>query len=151
MHESIQIEQATVRLSLIFRDRKNLKDREDAWLKIEHMAAVNSSKSASILSAVVSHRILSQQSITTLIIGLELQPDREMVVDIEEDDVEMMTASPVAGEEEDSLAKDISQFEDRLAPSRFRRKSVLPVDADVMTELSRHKSLEDLISSKEKT
>jgi hypothetical protein len=33
---------------------------------------------------------------------------------------------------------------------RFRRKSVLPVDADVMTELSRHKSLEDLLSSKEK-
>jgi serine/threonine-protein phosphatase 2A regulatory subunit B' len=31
---------------------------------------------------------------------------------------------------------------------RFRRKSVLPVDADVMSELSRHKSLEDIIASK---
>ena len=36
--------------------------------------------------------------------------------------------------------------EERPAPSRFRRKSVLPVDANVLTELARHKSLEDIIS-----
>ncbi len=71
------------------------------------------------------------------------------------------------GEEEDFLTKELvsfiqfidiheqSQFQDKAAMvgndgGRFRRKSVLPVDADVMTELSRHKSLEDLLSSKEK-
>ncbi len=32
------------------------------------------------------------------------------------------------------------------AAQRFRRKSVLPVDEQVMTELQRHKSLEDLIN-----
>jgi len=38
------------------------------------------------------------------------------------------------------------QFEDRPAPQRFRRKSVLPVDEQVLSELSRHKSLENLMS-----
>ena len=66
-----------------------------------------------------------------------------------------MSRSPGAMEEDDSLNKELvwhsnqAQFEERPQPSRFRRKSVLPVDAEVMTELSRHKSLEDLISSKE--
>ena len=31
---------------------------------------------------------------------------------------------------------------------RFRRKSVLPVDATVLTELARHKSLEDILQKK---
>ena len=34
------------------------------------------------------------------------------------------------------------------AQPRFRRKSVLPVDETVLNELSRHKSLEELLKSK---
>lgn len=48
--------------------------------------------------------------------------------------------------EEDTLTRELKQFEERPQPQRFRRKSVLPVDETVQSELSRHKSLEDLIS-----
>jgi serine/threonine-protein phosphatase 2A regulatory subunit B' len=72
-----------------------------------------------------------------------------------EDMMDEDTRSPNEMEEDDGLNKELvimtnkQQFEERPQPSRFRRKSVLPVDADVMSELSRHKSLEDLIASKE--
>jgi len=41
------------------------------------------------------------------------------------------------------------QEQDQGAEQRFRRKSVLPVDAKVLNELSRHKSLEDIITKNE--
>ncbi|KAI8611590.1 hypothetical protein BC830DRAFT_1171754 [Chytriomyces sp. MP71] len=41
-----------------------------------------------------------------------------------------------------------AHFEDRPTPQRVRRKSVLPVDENVLSELARHKSLEDVLSKK---
>ncbi len=35
------------------------------------------------------------------------------------------------------------------APQRFRRKSVLPVDAQVFNEPSRHKSLDEIVNKTE--
>lgn len=40
------------------------------------------------------------------------------------------------------------QFQAPQQGGRFRRKSVLPVDESVLTELARHKSLEELLKSK---
>ncbi|KAJ3370865.1 Serine/threonine-protein phosphatase 2A 56 kDa regulatory subunit gamma isoform [Kappamyces sp. JEL0680] len=126
-------------------ERKKQKDREDAWQKIEAMASMNASKSnqdSSIARAITT----KQRSIT---MPVEVSAAMDIDQDDVDDDVDMPN-SPGATEEHDSLTKELAHFEEKPAPSRFRRKSVLPVDADVMSELSRHKSLEDLIASKEK-
>ncbi|KAJ2993065.1 hypothetical protein HDV02_002656 [Globomyces sp. JEL0801] len=120
-------------------ERKKLKDREDAWLKIEQLAADNSSKR--VTTVPVRAPTLTQK------LALNTTP-KDVAMDIDVDQDEEMVDSPSGLEEDDSLTKELQQFEERPQPQRFRRKSVLPVDADVMTELSRHKSLEDLIASK---
>jgi hypothetical protein len=45
----------------------------------------------------------------------------------------------------DKKKREFASKED--AAARFRRKSALPLDESVLTELSRHKSLEDVLSS----
>jgi len=47
----------------------------------------------------------------------------------------------------DILAQELQQFHENPEPPILRRKSVLPVDETVLTELSRHKSFEDLINN----
>ncbi|KAJ1344474.1 hypothetical protein BSLG_001034 [Batrachochytrium salamandrivorans] len=66
----------------------------------------------------------------------------------EQADVIMEDGTGNEAAEDDILSKDLQQFEERPQPQRFRRKSVLPVDETVLSELSRHKSLEDLIKNK---
>jgi hypothetical protein len=55
------------------------------------------------------------------------------------------------GESLDILQKDMEQFDNPAAAQRFRRKSVLPVDETVLSELSRHRSLEEVVTQKSET
>jgi serine/threonine-protein phosphatase 2A regulatory subunit B' len=48
----------------------------------------------------------------------------------------------------DILQKDMEEFDNSGNAQRFRRKSVLPVDETVLSELSRHRSLEEVITQK---
>jgi serine/threonine-protein phosphatase 2A regulatory subunit B' len=69
----------------------------------------------------------------------------DTAMDIDNED-RGMTAEPG---DEDDMTKDLEKFDERPQQQpRFRRKSVLPVDETVLNELSRHKSLEEILKSK---
>jgi serine/threonine-protein phosphatase 2A regulatory subunit B' len=120
-------------------ERKKQQTREEAWQKIEEMA----SRTKPEHDPTPRLQLLTKDK--TLNGSPMMVEDPEFFEDEDEDDE--MQHSPT--EDKDSLSTQLSHFEGKeQVPSRFRRKSVLPVDADVVSELSRHKSLEDLIRSK---
>eukprot|EP00842_Homolaphlyctis_polyrhiza_P004397 jgi/Hompol1/4959/HPOL_001891-RA len=121
-------------------ERKKQKDREDMWARIESDASANSQKLAS--TGAVTHAIAAR----TVPSSYTFSPTSAIAADT----ADALMDDPVRAEpvEDDTLTKDLQQFEERPQPARFRRKSVLPVDETVLSELSRHKSLEDLIKSK---
>ncbi|KAH6582580.1 hypothetical protein BASA61_008480 [Batrachochytrium salamandrivorans] len=121
-------------------ERKKQKDREDVWARIEAHASSNASKSTTLMSA---HTIPSQVQSPSY---ASLSP--VLATATEQADVIMEDGTGNEAAEDDILSKDLQQFEERPQPQRFRRKSVLPVDETVLSELSRHKSLEDLIKNK---
>ncbi|KAI8801527.1 phosphatase 2A regulatory B subunit-domain-containing protein [Cladochytrium replicatum] len=119
-------------------ERKKQKEREDVWSKIDKMAQQNVSKGGSGQGGV---RVAGPTAVP--------QPALLPVATAQEP-YELSSEETPKSEaaEEDMLTNELKQFEDRPTPQRFRRKSVLPVDETVLSELSRHKSLEDLIASK---
>ncbi|KAI9355737.1 phosphatase 2A regulatory B subunit-domain-containing protein [Zopfochytrium polystomum] len=113
-------------------ERKRQKDREEMWSKLESMASSNAAKLPSAGVGLVPRApAASSFSPRTPVMGQQV--DQAVADDAGEDDIP---------------AQELAHFEGRPAPQRFRRKSVLPVDEQVLTELSRHKSLEDLLSKK---
>ncbi len=113
-------------------EKQRLKEREEAWAKINELASANASKIPSL-----------RANIAILKSPVSKMSDAEV-------------ASPTAEmndfdkEADDTLPTELhKEFDDKPQAGghqRFRRKSVLPVDANVLTELSRHKSLEDIIN-----
>lgn len=118
-------------------ERKKQKDREEAWIKVEQMAAANSKNSSASSHASGGYSISGAKSIIPRQ-TMNMDPIENAIDDVMKGD----------GDDDTTLLKEMKQFEDRPAPQRFRRKSVLPVDEQVLSELSRHKSLEDLIKKK---
>ncbi|KAJ3333699.1 Serine/threonine-protein phosphatase 2A 56 kDa regulatory subunit delta isoform [Blyttiomyces sp. JEL0837] len=118
-------------------ERKKQKDREEMWTKIETMAASNASKLPTALAA--RPAVARVPSVAPYV-------PQQATAEPQDAAVEESGKGDVA--EDDILTKELTQFEDRPTPQRFRRKSVLPVDEQVLSELSRHKSLEDLLSKK---
>lgn len=110
-------------------ERKKQKDREEAWIKLEERAQQNAARTP------ISPQL---QVVTKDPKPVKTEPSEMSPV---------AATSPDAPSEGADAAKDM-QFEggDRPTPPRFRRKSVLPVDEQVLTELSRHKSLEDVLN-----
>ncbi|RKP20961.1 B56-domain-containing protein [Rozella allomycis CSF55] len=103
-------------------EKKKQKDRDEVWSRIESMAAANASRLAK---------------------GVPTQSTpSEYIKQFEQGNAEENKSSAVDENEAfDVIVKDM----EKPSPSRFRRKSVLPVDEQVLTELSRHKSLEDVL------
>lgn len=107
-------------------DKKKMKERDENWKKLEKMAYDNAVKLG-----------LNQINVKKNIQPVSLQ---------EEDD----DANPVApGETTNSSSPE--KVQDDGAYNRIRRKSVLPVDGQVLSLLSRHRSLEDVISGENET
>jgi serine/threonine-protein phosphatase 2A regulatory subunit B' len=104
-------------------------EREAEWKKIEQMAKINAEKMESEIN----------------------EPAMKTLIDSNLQDMEISYKEPMEyienNEEEslDILAQELQQFNDKPEPPILRRKSVLPVDETVLTELSRHKSFEDLL------
>lgn len=162
MHQQVQAVETAVCSSpcfnhasaSIYSERKKLKDRDEAWAKLEELASLNSSQDASKDIKAASMNKLSGASAKAEVAPLSAEfGDAMMIgddgaenaagdeVDDDDDDYE-------DDQEDDLMNSELKQFEDRPAPQgRFRRKSVLPVDEQVLSELSRHKSLEDLINN----
>jgi serine/threonine-protein phosphatase 2A regulatory subunit B' len=124
------------------RERKKAKDREDAWVKLEAAAATNAEKlptGAALKAKVVS----ASRSM------LAMPSGASKALDSSGGAMSMDTDTPDAGDhmsEEDLSPGELTKFAPNTAnQGHFRRKSNLPVDESVMNELSRHKSLEDVI------
>ncbi|KAJ3101141.1 Serine/threonine-protein phosphatase 2A 56 kDa regulatory subunit delta isoform [Physocladia obscura] len=118
-------------------ERKKQKDREEMWAKLEAVASSNATK---LHIPSLSARVASKQSIAPQFVS---QASAEAANIADEDAAK---GDDLRGE--DDLASEMAHFEEKLTPQRVRRKSVLPVDENVLSELSRHKSLEDLITKK---
>ncbi|KAI9209749.1 phosphatase 2A regulatory B subunit-domain-containing protein [Polychytrium aggregatum] len=120
-------------------ERKKQKDREDAWIKIENMATANAAKLPSELATRSINNLLHHH-----------QPILPLASESPSQGPDVISGGAEDENGEDDLTKEMAQFDERPTPQRFRRKSVLPVDETVLSELSRHKSLEDLIDGKVK-
>ncbi|KAJ3088273.1 Serine/threonine-protein phosphatase 2A 56 kDa regulatory subunit delta isoform, partial [Quaeritorhiza haematococci] len=119
-------------------ERKKQKEREEVWTKMEQMAASNAAKLHLPPPPVAqAARPTAAPATPTAVLPSTITAEPEVVA---EDPAKADLA------DDDTLAKELKQFDDRPAPQRFRRKSVLPVDEQVLSELSRHKSLEDLLN-----
>lgn len=105
-------------------EKKRQKDREIAWKTMEEMASLNLADSVSSYDRPVSIKDISELD--------EAMPDAAM--DVSEDDIF-------------DTAAELEPTDPSLSSStRFRRKSVLPVDENVLQEIVRHQSLDDLLS-----
>ncbi|TPX33300.1 hypothetical protein SmJEL517_g03730 [Synchytrium microbalum] len=120
-------------------ERKRAKERDEVWTKLESVASTNATK---LLASVPSTRAAAIHM--PVHIPIPIEPAQDMY-----EEPETETPHSENHEGQDGLGE-TKQFEDRSTPQRFRRKSVLPVDEQVMTELSRHKSLEEMVTDKNK-
>ncbi|KAJ1509037.1 Serine/threonine-protein phosphatase 2A 56 kDa regulatory subunit gamma isoform [Coelomomyces lativittatus] len=110
-------------------EKKTMKEKEEAWNKLELIAARNASQLAKSGSS-------NDSSTPSTTLGV-----RPGTAQVEQDRNE--------DEAYDMFTKELEIIQpEEPVPSRFRRKSVLPVDESVLTELSRHKSLDDVLNSK---
>ncbi|KAI8905698.1 phosphatase 2A regulatory B subunit-domain-containing protein [Powellomyces hirtus] len=116
-------------------ERKKQKDRDDTWAKLELLAGQNATK-------------LPSKGTTRLAVStaptVAATSNRKLATSSGLDDTPIRADAP----EDDALDQEMQQFDERPTPQRFRRKSVLPVDETVLSELSRHKSLEELTTQK---
>ncbi|TPX44040.1 hypothetical protein SeMB42_g04456 [Synchytrium endobioticum] len=116
-------------------DRRRAKEREDVWMRLEAVASTNAAK---LIASVPPARAAVIQMPMRIPLHIEVNHDL-----YEEPDAESPASDSHEGQDSVSEPK---RFEDRGVPQRFRRKSVLPVDEQVLTELARHKSLEEMVT-----
>ncbi|KAI7820955.1 protein phosphatase 2A regulatory B subunit [Gamsiella multidivaricata] len=117
-------------------DRKRLQDREETWQQLEHLAAENYAN-LSAQGAVSAPLPPSAEPVS-----VPLEPfDQGDAAD--EADEELLENG---GAEQDLYSGDLQTF-DNSGPvfHQFRRKSIIPVDETVLDELSRHRSLEEVL------
>ncbi|KAF9364971.1 Serine/threonine-protein phosphatase 2A 56 kDa regulatory subunit delta isoform [Mortierella sp. NVP85] len=116
-------------------DRKRLQDREETWQKLEQLAADNYAN----LTAQGAVTVPPPVHVEPLPVPVETFDQSEIVDEPEEDSMEESGA-------EDLYSGDLQTFENNgPAFHQFRRKSIIPVDETVLDELSRHRSLEEVL------
>ncbi|KXS15101.1 B56-domain-containing protein [Gonapodya prolifera JEL478] len=118
-------------------ERKKLKEREEMWMKVEHLAAQNAKGLPTTMAVLCPVRTTGPSSDQLFAAPVS---DHTEILGLEDGKGD----AEDGGESLDVLEKEV---ETSGTPQRFRRKSVLPVDESVLTELSRHKSLEQLVTT----
>ncbi|KAF9963846.1 Serine/threonine-protein phosphatase 2A 56 kDa regulatory subunit gamma isoform [Modicella reniformis] len=120
-------------------DRRRLQDRDETWQKLEQLAADN-------------YTNLSAQGTVSVPPPLHVEPlpvppepfDQGGVAD--DDDGTEEDSMENGGSEQDIYSGDLQTFENNGPVfHQFRRKSIIPVDETVLDELSRHRSLEEML------
>ncbi|KAF9359728.1 Serine/threonine-protein phosphatase 2A 56 kDa regulatory subunit gamma isoform [Mortierella sp. AD094] len=115
-------------------DRKRLQEREEIWQRLEQQAADN-------------YANLSAQGAVSVPLPLPAEP---VSVPLESFDQGEITGEPDDDEngdaDQDLYNGDLQTFENSGPVfHQFRRKSIIPVDETVLDELSRHRSLEEVL------
>ncbi|KAF9111910.1 Serine/threonine-protein phosphatase 2A 56 kDa regulatory subunit delta isoform [Mortierella sp. AM989] len=115
-------------------DRKRLQEREEIWQRLEQQASDNYAN-ISAQGGVSAPLPLPAEPVS-----VPLEPyNHDETVDEPEDDES-------GGADQDLYSGDLQTFEN-TGPvfHQFRRKSIIPVDETVLDELSRHRSLEEVL------
>ncbi|RUS21281.1 armadillo-type protein, partial [Endogone sp. FLAS-F59071] len=126
-------------------ERKKQKEREDMWTRLEHKAAMNLQElPTSPVENFFTYRFggSTDDDATNDANGAVVDEPDNMMDDYEGDTDEMV----YDGEHED-IHQDLQQFETGPPIPQFRRKSIIPVDETVLTELSRHRSLDEVLGN----
>lgn len=140
-------------------EKQKHREREEAWIKLEFLAAQNASKISESLATPLA-RNLHLSSLDSFnesdlnISTVENTDDSEEMLQSEGGDLRVYADSDLDssdnnssndGEEKLDIQREMELFEKQPTNQRFRRKSVLPVDQTVLNEISQHRSLEDVI------
>ncbi|KAI1319704.1 hypothetical protein EDD11_003398 [Mortierella claussenii] len=123
-------------------DRKRLMDREDLWQRLEQQAANNYAdlKAQGAVLAPPPAPIASTEISMAPLASFDQDDDNLTEMDVEGD------ADGVAGADQDIYNGELQTFENSgPVVHQFRRKSIIPVDETVLTELSRHRSLDEML------
>ncbi|KAG0052846.1 hypothetical protein BGZ83_002054 [Gryganskiella cystojenkinii] len=120
-------------------DRKRHQDREEIWQRLEQQAAENYAN----LSAQGAVSAPPPHPVEPVSVPLESY-DEDEIIDEPEEDLENG-----GGADQDLYSGDLQTFDNGPAfHQQFRRKSIIPVDETVLDELSRHRSLEEVLDMK---
>ncbi|KAG0097378.1 hypothetical protein BGZ93_002875 [Podila epicladia] len=120
-------------------DRKRIQDREELWQRLEQQAADNYTN------------LTAQGAVTAPPPAASIEPTPTPLATFDQDDqVDMAvdeTLDGGMGADQDLYSGDLQTFENNGPVfHQFRRKSIIPVDETVLTELSRHRSLEEVLN-----
>ncbi|KAF8939251.1 hypothetical protein BGZ58_010254 [Dissophora ornata] len=119
------------------RQKKRLQDREEVWQRLEHQAAEN-------------YANLSAQGAVSAPLPLPAEPVSAPLESFDQgeaaDEPDEEYLENGSGADQDMYSGDLQTFANSgpVFP-QFRRKSIIPVDETVLDELSRHRSLEEVL------
>ncbi|KAF9179223.1 hypothetical protein BGZ51_007145 [Haplosporangium sp. Z 767] len=122
-------------------DRQRMLDREERWQRLEQQAASNYAYLASqgAVAYPPSAGIHATESTPVPYAAFTQSEHMDMAVDDALDGEE--------GMDQDLYSGDLQTFQNNgPAAHQFRRKSIIPVDETVLTELSRHRSLDEVLN-----
>ncbi|KAF8933071.1 phosphatase 2A regulatory B subunit-domain-containing protein [Dissophora ornata] len=122
-------------------DRKRLIDREELWQRLEQQAADNYAnlKAQGVVTAPLPAPLTSAEAISMPLASFDQDDLSDMAVD--------EAHEGTGGIDQDHFNSELQTFENNgPVIHQFRRKSIIPVDETVLTELSRHRSLEEVLN-----
>ncbi|KAG0284419.1 hypothetical protein BGZ96_011212 [Linnemannia gamsii] len=130
-------------------DRKRLQDREELWLRLEQQASDNYANLAAQGDVVASHPPMPftpVDSVPPPLVAFDQGEELDMTIDKDDNDLDG-SAAAAGGVDQDMYGGDLQTFENSGPVfHQFRRKSIIPVDETVLTELSRHRSLDEVLN-----
>ncbi|KAK5827277.1 phosphatase 2A regulatory B subunit-domain-containing protein [Linnemannia elongata] len=128
-------------------DRKRLQDREELWLRLEQQAADNYANLAAQGDVVAPPPLMPftpVDSVPPPLVAFDQGEELDMTIDKDESELD---GSASGGADQDIYSGDLQTFENSGPVfHQFRRKSIIPVDETVLTELSRHRSLDEVLN-----
>ncbi|KAF9902098.1 hypothetical protein EC991_005267 [Linnemannia zychae] len=135
-------------------DRKRLQDREDLWLRLEKQAEENYANLAAQGDVEALHPPMPFTPIDSVpppLMAFDQGEELDMAIDENGNGLNgpISPGGTVAGGDQDMYSGDLQTFANNTnGPGyhQFRRKSIIPVDETVLNELSRHRSLDEVLN-----
>ncbi|KAG0265779.1 hypothetical protein BG011_004133 [Mortierella polycephala] len=122
-------------------DRQHMLDREERWQRLEQQAANNYAHLAGQGTMAYSPSANAHATDSTPVSYDTFTPGEHMDMSVDD------ALDGAEGMEQDLYSGDLQTFQNNgPAAHQFRRKSIIPVDETVLTELSRHRSLDEVLN-----